>query len=407
MTAFLTRLRATGAGRPPESTGARPISTWAFLGVAVVSLGGPLALSALIAPDVISSAGSTASAGFAAVASVVVFAFPLVIWLRYAREINGSGGLYAFVDAAAGRRVAQVQAGLWIVSYLLYILYTTIQVVYDALPDVLPGEVRYQSLLAILIPVVMAGVMIAGRRAALLVIGLLAVGQLAIAIAVDGVTVANIATPASSFGTSAPAGALASSASQTALLYICASLPLFLGGELARPARTIRRGLTAVYLVTAAIIIAGVAPLAADPALAAEPIPGMTIAQRFVGHGFAVTVGVGVVASIAGVMIVEYLALSRLVSAVTAWPSRRVIIAVGVLVVVVAPFTLISPQAFYNALSKPSLVALWLSQLIVFAVYPRFAARRGSRMLPVWVLTAASVAFSIYGLWEVIQHSSS
>jgi hypothetical protein len=133
----------------------------------------------------------------------------------------------------------------------------------------------------------------------------------------------------------------------------------------------------------------------------------MTIAQRFVGHGFAVTVGVGVVASIAGVMIVEYLALSRLVSAMTAWPPRRVILAVGVVVVVVAPFTLISPQAFYNALSEPSLIALWLSQLIVFAVYPRFAARRGNRMLPVWVLTAASVAISVYGLWEDIQHSSS
>ena len=41
-------------------------------------------------------------------------------------------------------------------------------------------------------------------------------------------------------------------------------------GISARPvntARTIRRGLTATYLVTAAVIVAAVAPLAADPAL--------------------------------------------------------------------------------------------------------------------------------------------
>jgi hypothetical protein len=48
---------------------------------------------------------------------------PLVIWLRYARRVNGAGRLYSFVEAAAGRRVAG-QAGLWIVSYLLYLLYT-------------------------------------------------------------------------------------------------------------------------------------------------------------------------------------------------------------------------------------------------------------------------------------------
>jgi amino acid transporter len=402
---FLTRIVGTRADRPLAS-GARPVSPWAFAGIAITSFGGPLALSALIAPSIVSGKG-TASAGLAMVAAVIVFAFPLGIWLRYAREISGSGGLYSFVEAAAGRRVAQVQAGLWIVSYLLYVVYTTVQVVYDTLPAVLPGEVRYQSLLAILLPVAMAGAMIAGRRVALLVIGLLGFGQLAIAVVLDGVTLANISTPASSFGTSAPAGTLATAAAMTSLLYICGSLPLFLGGELARPARTIRRGLIAVYLVTAAVVIAGVAPLAADPALAAAPIPGMAIAQRFVGHGFALTVGVGVTASVAGVMLVEYLALSRLVSAVTAWPSRWVIIGIGVIVVAVAPFTLINPDAFYDSLLKPSLIALWLSQVIVFAVYPRFAARRGSRMLPVWLLTAVSVAFSVYGLWAVITHSSS
>jgi len=406
MTTFPTRITGTSAGRPPSTAETRPANAWAFAGVAVTAFGGPLALAALYAPGIVAGRASV-SAGLAMVAAVAVFAFPMAIWLRYARHVNGPGGLYSFVAAAAGRRIALVQAGLWIVSYLLYLLYTTAQIVYDTLPAVLPGERRYQPVLELAIPVALAGVMIAGRRVALLVIGLVAVGQLVITAVLGGVTLTHLATPVSSFGASAPTGPLATATGQTALLFICGSLPLFLGGELARPARTIRRGLTAVYLVTGALIVAAVAPLAADPAITRAPIPGMAVAERFAGHGFAVTVGVGVAVSVAGVMLVEYLALSRLVGAVTPWPMRRVIIAIGAAVVLTAPFTLINPQRIYNDLLTPSLVALWLSQLMVFAVYPRFAARQHDRPLPAWVLTVAATAFTVYGLWATLQHSGS
>ena len=404
MTAFPTRITGTKADRPPHATG-RPVSGWAFAGVAITSFGGPLALAALYAPSIV--AGASSSAGLAMVAAVALFAVPLAIWLRYARYISSSGGLYSFVEAAAGRRVALVQAGFWIVSYLLYLLYTTTQIVYDTLPAVLPGERRYQPLLEIAIPVALAGVMIAGRRATLLVIGALAAGQLAIAGTLGGVTMAHLTTPASSFGPSAPAGSLAIASGQTALLYICGSLPLFLGGELARPARTVRRTLIGAYLVTAAVIIAAVAPLAADPAITRAPIPGMAVAERFVGHEFAIVVGIGVAASVAGVMLVEYLALSRLVNAVTSWPLRPVIIAIGVALVVSAPVILINPQRIYSDLITASLVALWVSQLIVFAVYPRFAARHGGRAVPAWILAIVSSGFAVYGLWATIQHAGS
>jgi hypothetical protein len=111
-----------------------------------------------------------------------------------------------------------------------------------------------------------------------------------LAIALDGVTLAHLPVPASSFAASAPAGALASSAGQTSLLYVCGSLPLFLGGELARPARTIRRGLTAAWLVTAVVVTAAVAPLAAAPVFTQALIPGMAVAERFAGHGFVFAV---------------------------------------------------------------------------------------------------------------------
>jgi hypothetical protein len=110
MTTYRTRITGTSADRPRRPAGARPASTWAFAGVAVTSFGGPLALAALYAPGVVAGSAS-ASAGLVMVAAVAVFAFPLAIWLRYARQVSGPGGLYAFVEAAAGHRVALVQAG--------------------------------------------------------------------------------------------------------------------------------------------------------------------------------------------------------------------------------------------------------------------------------------------------------
>ncbi len=428
----------------------------------MTSFGGPLTLAALYAPAIVG--GAPASAGIELLAAAVVFAFPLLIWLRYSRETQSSGGLSAFTEAAAGRRIALVQAALWAVSYLLYLLYTTAQIVYDTLPAVLPGVVRYQPLLEIAIPAALAAVLIAGRRATLLLTGVLAVGQLAIAAALAAVTLAHLDIPLSSFGATSPAGGLVTASGQAALLYICGSLPFFLGGEVgtaqeprpgsaarvagaggqpapaprpSRPgqaARTIRRGVLAAYLATALVTVAAVAPLAGEPVFTRLPFPGVTIAQGYAGHGFAVTVGVGVAASIAGVIAVEYLALSRLVTAVTAWPRRRVLISIGVAMVAFAPVTLISPDTIYGDLLTPSMVALWLSQLIVFAVYPRFAARQRARArdaghgtpdrqqagrparvpltrlldhpVPAWTIAAASAALAIYGTYAAITQAT-
>jgi fumarate reductase subunit D len=303
--------------------------------------------------------------------------------------------------------VALAQAAIWIVSYLLYVVYTTVQIVYDLLPSVVPGERQYQTLLALLIPFALAGVMIAGRAAALLVIGAMAAGQLALAAVLDGVTIAHVPLHASSFGLGAPAGATAKASAQASLLYICGSLPLFLGGELARPARTIRRGLTGAYVASAAVVVAAVAPLASSPGLFRTQVPGVSVAQQFAPGGVGEAIGIGVAVSTAGVILCEYVALTRLVHAIAAWPLRRVTVGLAGLAAVVAPFSVIDPQGFYDSLLKPSLVALWLSQLIVFAVYPLFAARHRMRRLPAWTLAIGASGLAVYGLVTAVQQAGS
>ncbi len=394
----------TGAEQPRAGAG-RPISPLAFAGVAISSFGGPLALAALSAPALAADAAD--SAGLAMIAAAVVFIVPLAIWMRYTRHVQSAGGLYAFVEAAAGRRVALAQAAIWIFSYVLYVVYTTVDIVYDLLPTVLPGERQYQTALALAIPVALAGVMIAGRAPALIVLGIVAAGQVALAGILDGVTLAHISTPASTFGTGAPAGSLAKVSAQTSLLYVCGSLPLFLGGELAQPVRTITRGVVGAFALTAGLIIFAVAPLAAAPGLLRTEVPGVAVAQQFAGVGLAHMIGIGIAVSTAGVILCEYLALTRLIHAIGHWPIRPIAAAIGALIVLAAPISLIDPDGFYNALLKPSLVALWLSQLIVFAVYPRFAKQHRQRAWPAWTLSVVASAFAIYGLVTVFQNASS
>jgi hypothetical protein len=105
-------------------------------------------------------------------------------------------------------------------------------------------------------------------------------------------------------------------------------------------------------------------------------------------------------------MLVEYLALSRLVHVLSGFSTRKIILALGVLLVAAAPISLIDPERFYDDLLKPSLIALWLSQLMVFAVYPRFAARHGGLRTGHVLLAAGAVAFAIYGIYATLQHAS-
>ena len=390
---------------PAVRDAAPPLPVWAFMAFAVASFGGPLALAAAGAPGLIGDASD--SSGLAVLAGAVVFLVPLAIWLRYSREITGSGGLYAFVEAAAGRPVALAQAAVWIFSYLLYVVYTTVQIVYDLLPAVVPGAARYETVLALAIPVALVAVMVAGRAAAFLVLGVIAAGQLALAGILDGVTLAHVSTPISTFGAGAGAGPLAKATVQSSGLYICGSLPLFLGGELAAPARTIRRGVSVAFAATAIVVVLAVAPLASMPGLLSTAVPGVSVAEQFVGAGLAKAIGVGVAASTAGVILCEYVALTRLIHAIGRWRIRPIAAAIGVVALVAAPISLIDPDGFYSRLLKPSEVALWVSQLIVFAVYPLFVFKRRQRMWPALALSLGASAFAVYGIVTALQQSSS
>jgi hypothetical protein len=116
----------------------------------------------------------------------------------------------------------------------------------------------------------------------------------------------------------------------------------------------------------------------------------------------AEAIGIGVALSTAGLILLEYLAITRLLHAAARWRVSSVTLTLVAAMVASAPLTLIDPDGFYSALIKPSLIALWVSQLIVFAAYPSFAAKRRRRMLPAFALSAGASGLAIYGLLSTL-----
>jgi amino acid transporter len=382
--------------RKRDAAAGPPIPPLLFLGFAVACIGGPLALAAIYLPH----AGDTRSAGLTALAGSALYALPLVVWLRYSEDVVSSGGLAAFVEAAAGRRLAYAQAGVWAFSYFLYLPYTVTDIVYEMLADVFPGVQPWRWLLELVLPLALVLLVLLGTLPALRVLAVSAAAQLVLVLVLGVVVIAKVGAPRSSF---THAHDVLRGSANVALLFVCGSLPLFLGAEAAGGGRTVRRSLAVAGAVVGAYLVFAAFPLAAvSPSLVHDDLPGYAIAGAYSGRALGVAVGVGAAASVAGLIVAEYLALSRLLFAVTGVPVKRLLAWIAVPFVAIDALSLIDPEAFDEHVLRPSLIALFLSQLVVFAVFPLYRARR--RRLGALDVALAVGAFALmsWGLYRAI-----
>ena len=157
----------------------------------------------------------------------LAFLFPVAIWYRYSQRLASSGGLFSFVEAAVGRRLALVQAAFWIVSYFLYLVYTVPYIVYDLLPAVFPQVNQYRLALDAATAALIAIVMLSPLIASLAVVAAIATVQVLIAVLLLVVTFSSLGAPAASFIGHGNLASILTAAGKTSSLYICASLPLF------------------------------------------------------------------------------------------------------------------------------------------------------------------------------------
>ncbi|MBO0707867.1 MAG: hypothetical protein J2P44_05830, partial [Candidatus Dormibacteraeota bacterium] len=366
---------ATSATREAAGTREGPVSgsglsPLLFAGIVVASIGGPLALVALQIP---ASSEIASRVPWVTLAGTVLFLAPIAVWYGYARRIASAGGLTAFVEAAAGRRVATAQGALWIVSYALYMVYTIPQVVYEMLPAAVSIPTWAQPALAIGMAVAVGGTALLPLRWAVSLAALVAVAQILLVLMLAGVVLPH---PARALSASPAFGAASLATAQASLFYVCGSLPLFLSSEVEGGARGASRGLLVGFAVAAVVVLVGVAAVArAGIQGDSVAIPGQHLASGLGAPGLGLAVGVGASVSTAVVVLAEFLAMSRLVHHLFVWPVRRVTLVMAAALVAGTAVTLVNPIGIYEALLKPSLIALWLSQVIVFAVYPLYRAR--------------------------------
>jgi amino acid transporter len=334
------------------------------------------------------------------VLALAVFAAPLGIWLAYSRRIVSSGGLSAFVQAAAGRRAALAHGWIWALAYFLYLPYTVTFVVYDLLPPVFPGISAYRTSLELVLPVVLVAVVLAPARWVLAGLGVLAAAQLVAMFVLAGF---EFSRTSASFATHPGLNETGRATGGAALLFVCASLPLYLGAEVRGGSRTVRRGLLAAVAIVGVAFLAAAIPLAGVPdELRAAAVPGAAIAQAYSGRGLAVAVGLLTAGSVLALIVAEYLALARLLHWLHGPPVRSLLRWIAVPFVAADAISLVDPGRFYDELLKPSLGALFVSQLLVFLVFPRF--RRGAL-----AIGAAAVASGLaaWGLYTLIAGGSS
>jgi len=373
-----------------DDRGSGGFSSLLFVGFAVASIGGPLALANFLP----GTAGDDAigSAGLVVALAVAVFAAPLTLWLVYSRRVVSPGGLTAFVDAAAGRPAALVHGWIWAFAYFLYLPYTITFVVYDVLPPVFPGIVPYRWVLELFFPVAIVVLVLAPLRLALVSLLVVGLAQLVLLLVLGGVTLGHVPVRVAA---SPEADPTARAVAGTALLFICSSLPLYLGAEVRGRSRTVRRGLVfAVAVVGLCFFVAAIGMSTVPRVLLDFPVPAAAIAKYYSGRSLEVAVALGIAVGTLALIVAEYLALGRLLHWLHGPPLRRVLLWIAVPFIAADVISLINPEEFYDKLLKPSLGALFISQLIVFLVFPLF--QQGLRWLPLVAIASGLAAWGFY-----------
>ncbi|MDE1861186.1 MAG: hypothetical protein KGH72_05745 [Candidatus Micrarchaeota archaeon] len=378
------------------------IPFYLLLGFAVSSIGGPLALASVFIES--NSGGATKGLVPMALIAIALFSTVIIAWRRYSDKVASSGGLYSFVRYAAGERAAKLQGYIWMLSYFLYLPYTVTYLVFYALPAIFSIPNQYLYILEIAMPVAISAVMFS-RRLPFYLMLLLAIVQSGLVLAFSGVVLGNTGFNPGSLAPAMPLSGIGLTSASLALLFICADLPIFLGGEAEGGGKAIKKVLLASFAIVAALVLVASLAISNLPrGLTNSDVFGFGVSQAYAPGMFAYAIGTFTVLSVVGLIMAEFVGLSRLMHAMFRMPVPRAVIYISIAFVAFDIVSLLNPTSFYDYLIVPSIGALFLSQLIVFVVYPVFVARSRRISALDIVVTVVTCLLMAYGLYGVVSN---
>ncbi|MDE1865821.1 MAG: APC family permease [Candidatus Micrarchaeota archaeon] len=376
------------------------IPDYLLYGFAIASVGGPLALVMLNFFNTSYIAGSSAYSIYTVLIGILLFVAPLAIWYRYSKHIVSSGGLYTFVKRTFGERAAKVQGWTWLFSYFLYLPYTVIYISHELLPVIFPNITYYLPLISIALAFIIIALMLTFRKT-LYLIAATAVLQLLIILGILFYALSRgIVYSASS---SASLASLTTGSLATSLLFICASLPLFLGGEVKEGSRSVRKALVVSFVIASIFFLIGsIALLSFNSQRISSEFPGLLALKGSMGNSFAYFVAVAVLISLIDLVIIEFIAITRVSYAMLGLNLSKTWAIISVLFILVTMIGIAYPSKFYNYSIIASLAALFASQLIVFVAYPFFAKKKNELKFSDILITFVSCILMLYGLYTLI-----
>jgi hypothetical protein len=199
--------------------------------------------------------------------------------------------------------------------------------------------------------------------------------------------------------------ALGAGGAAVAFLLICMSLVVFLGGEAADGGAGVRWALGAAFAVVAPFTVLSALVLAAGLPLGRwqSGAAGVVLARLYASPAAADAVGLLVMAGTAALIVAEFIALTRLWRVLLPLPEPSILAAVAAFFLAADAASLINPWRFYTLAITPSLIALYLSQAIVFAAYPRLGHRGRRATAASWAAAVVAGGCAIYGLFGALS----
>ncbi|EZQ01777.1 amino acid permease [Candidatus Acidianus copahuensis] len=357
---------------------------------------------------------SYASTFLASIVGSLIYFLWVLIGYRYSKIIGTTGGIYDFAKSAKGQMVGSLAGWFYWISYAIYLPSATTYLVGIVLPSEFQLPIFYLSLIEISIPIALTLLLLTGAKPPLFYTFISTILEITLLI-ILGIKVLSITgISGSPFQLSVNPTNFISGSLAVGFTLAGGGASFFLGYEAKGRGKTVGKSYAIAYWIAAVAIIfasyfeiafAGFSNQGVSSLLSITDYPGFYISQKLMGYDFSLIFFILTINSLIGSVTAAYVALSRLTFTML---NRNMILSILVIAVFFLTINLIAGTTgnyfeVYDLTTASSLISLYVSHVIVSAVYPFFA-KKNYRSGLLDILLGISASFLMgYGVYSSVN----